>query len=559
MGKRAAIYCRVSHEEQVEGWSLDAQQELCLDLVIQKGWVVDPKHIYQEPGRSAKTDARPAFQRMMHFAQHKAFDCIIVHKLDRYSRSLVDVVKNVAVLEQAGIDLVSVTEPWVDSTGMGKFMLHLFSLLAQWDNENRARETAKGKAARARAGLWNGTLAFGYTTLGYLRRDLLQLGEQFEAGVIDQTSYTDQSSRIERHIEKWDHVADGDAIPHPINESGVLLAFESYRTGLYSDRDIAQILNDAGYRTTGNWGQQPFENDTVRPLLQNRFYLGETSYKGQPLPGRHDALINEGLFNECQEVRARRRGRTARNKPTFRVYPLSRLAVCAVSHQPLRGQPGSGGAIRYYRAPKRVAADVRQPMIPAEGAEQTLIAYLSQIQLPEDWRERVMAMVSGSEVMQETVEDQTRRLKGRLDRLKTLYKLGDIEEVAYMNERSDLLNQLEALQPAAIPELEAAATVLEQVGSLLQHATPQELKVIFHSLLTTVYLHAEHPGYVVAIEPKPVLKTLMDISLVPQFAATPNSGIMGQVDVGEFTEMAEWRRNPVAPALGTDSQSVVRF
>ena len=145
---RAALYSRVSHEEQVEGWSLDAQHELCLVLVNQRDWTVAPQHIHFEPGRSAKTDARPAFQRMMRQAQARQFDFIVVHKLDRFSRSLSDVVKNVALLKKAGVGLVSVSEPWVDTTTpQGEFMLHLFALLAQWDNQNRARETAKGKAA----------------------------------------------------------------------------------------------------------------------------------------------------------------------------------------------------------------------------------------------------------------------------------------------------------------------------------------------------------------------------------------------------------------------------
>ncbi len=82
---RAAIYSRVSHEEKVEGWSLDAQHELCLALAAQRGWTVAPQHIHFEPGRSAKTDARPAFQRMMRQARAKQFDHIIVHKLDRFT------------------------------------------------------------------------------------------------------------------------------------------------------------------------------------------------------------------------------------------------------------------------------------------------------------------------------------------------------------------------------------------------------------------------------------------------------------------------------------------
>lgn len=520
---RAAIYSRVSHEEQVEGWSLDAQHELCMALVQQRNWSIVPQHIHFEPGRSAKTDARPAFQRMMRQAQARQFDYIIVHKLDRFSRSLSDVVKNVALLKQAGVGLVSVSEPWVDTTTpQGEFMLHLFALLAQWDNQNRARETAKGKAARARAGFWNGVLAFGYTTLKYLRRDLLLLGEQFEKHDLDQEAYIRQTRTIEDYIERWLHMTEGDAIPHPRNKQGVILAYETYSLGNVSDRDVAVCLNEEGYRTTGNWGEQPFENDTVRPMLQNRFYLGETQYKGDWLPGRHEAIISEELFQKCQEARARRRSRTPRQKSGKRVYPLSRLALCAECEQPLRGQPNWQNR-RYYRAPKRADKACSGRMIPAVEAEQAVLEYLAQIRLPVDWRERVLAL---SQTKQgdtaESYETKKTRLENRLERLKTLYKLGDIEQDEYVMDRADIHNKLEALKPAQVPEMETAAAALEEIGGLLKQAKPEELEILFHSMLTTVYLHPEYPGYVVGIEPKPFLKELLDISMLPTW--TPPQG-----------------------------------
>src|SRR5579872_2689014 len=90
---RAVIYTRVSSEEQVLGWSLEAQRTQCLALVEARDW--EFIRIYEEPGRSAKTDLRPVFQRMMRDAELGRFDVIVVHKLDRFSRSLLDVVKNV--------------------------------------------------------------------------------------------------------------------------------------------------------------------------------------------------------------------------------------------------------------------------------------------------------------------------------------------------------------------------------------------------------------------------------------------------------------------------------
>jgi site-specific DNA recombinase len=548
--------------------------------VQQRDWSIAPQHIHFEPGRSAKTDARPAFQRMMRQAQARQFDFIVVHKLDRFSRSLSDVVKNVGLLKKAGVGLVFVSEPWVDTTTpQGEFMLHLFALLAQWDNQNRARETAKGKAARARAGFWNGTLAFGYTTLKFLKRELLSFGERFEKGESDQEAYIRHTRLIEDYMERWTHMTEGDAIPHLKNKYGVILAYEMYSIGNVSDHDVAVCLNEEGYRTTGNWGGKPFENDTVRPMLQNRFYLGETQYKGDWLRGRHEALISEELFQKCQEARAKRRSRTPRKKSNKRVYPLSRLALCAQCEQPLRGQPNWQDR-RYYRAPKRADRPCSGRMIPALEAEQAVLEYLAQIRLPDDWRERVLAISQAKRGDTESYETRKTRLENRLERLKTLYKLGDIEQDEYITERADIHNKLEALKPSQVPEMEEAATALEQIGALLKRANPEELDILFHSMLTTVYLHDDYPGYVVGIEPKPFLKDLMDVSMLPTWkspyheesdsddhdpdadgngngpnrnknhslvVAHQNNDIMGFVDAGEDHRVTVTDTMPVAP------------
>jgi DNA invertase Pin-like site-specific DNA recombinase len=111
---RAVSYIRVSREEQVEGWSLAAQRDQCAELAARRSW--DMAQVFEEPGRSAKTDLRPTFQRMMSQAEARRFDVIIVHKLDRFSRSLANVVRNVARLKEAKVGLVSVSEPWLDTT-----------------------------------------------------------------------------------------------------------------------------------------------------------------------------------------------------------------------------------------------------------------------------------------------------------------------------------------------------------------------------------------------------------------------------------------------------------
>src|SRR5690606_36541778 len=242
---------------------------------------------------------------------------------------------------------------------------------------------------------------------------------------------------------------------------------------------------------------------------------------------------------------------------------------------------------RYYRAPKRADRSCSGRMIPALEAEQAVLEYLAQIRLPADWRERVLELSQAKRGDTETYETRKTRLENRLERLKTLYKLGDIEQNEYITERADIHNKLEALKPSQVPEMEEAAAALEQIGSLLKRAKPEELEILFHSMLTTVYLHHDYPGYVVGIEPKPFLKELMDISMLPtwkppqgvgsasesddddpepdpdgngrggnrnedegEFVWSGNNGIMTSIDAGEDHWVAVTGSTPVAPAPG---------
>ncbi|MEO8611876.1 MAG: recombinase family protein [Chloroflexota bacterium] len=257
---------------------------------------------------------RPEFQRMMRDAEAGLLDVIIVHKLDRFSRSLVDTMTYLKQLNELGVSFVSVTESFDFTTPGGKMMMRMLAMFAEWYIDNLSQETSKGKKERARKGGWNGALPFGYTTVRRLRKMLLDLGDDFAAQKLDEEDYSRLANLLEETLEHYEgRTGETDALPCPINGHGVILAFEKYSQGIFSDLDVAQALNTEGYRTTGAWGQNPFGKDTITPMLQNRFYIGETSYQGkkkdakkQYIPGRHEPLISRELFEKCQEVRAKR-------------------------------------------------------------------------------------------------------------------------------------------------------------------------------------------------------------------------------------------------------------
>src|SRR5215204_1904430 len=264
VGTRAAVYVRVSSEEQVQGYSLAAQERAATDYCARHGW--DVSQVYRDEGRSARTDdvaKRPDFARMLADAEAGRVDVVVVHKLDRFSRNRRIAFEALDRLGRARVGFVSISEDMDHSTAQGQLMLTMLVGMGQFYSDNLSAETKKGKAERKRQGLYNGHLPFG--------------------------------------TAKGD---DGIPVPHPEDHAALVLAFELAAAGK-TDREVAQALNVAGYRTNGKRGANPFSKDTVRVILQNRFYLGELpDGQGGQVPGRHEAVIEPELFDRAQAARA---------------------------------------------------------------------------------------------------------------------------------------------------------------------------------------------------------------------------------------------------------------
>src|SRR5215210_487529 len=110
-GMRVAIYVRVLTEEQVEGYSLSAQERATEAFCEAKGWEITAR--YRDEGKSARTEVlakRPEFVRMLSDADAGRFDVIVVHKLDRFARNIRVTLDTLARLEQANVAFVSISE-----------------------------------------------------------------------------------------------------------------------------------------------------------------------------------------------------------------------------------------------------------------------------------------------------------------------------------------------------------------------------------------------------------------------------------------------------------------
>ncbi len=342
---RAGIYCRVSSEEQLDGYSIDAQLRACREFADARQWEVAKEYI--EEGKSARTDnleRRPLFRRAMQDSAAGELDVLIVHKLDRFARNIRVTFEYFEHLSRHGVLFASVSEQGMDfTTPIGKVMLATLAAFAQYYSDNLSQEVSKGKRERKLQGLYNGLLPFG------VRKGPDGIPER-----------------------------DPDTFP------GLMLAFNQAASGK-SDRQVAEMLNAAGYRTTGNMGNNPFSKDTVRGILTNRFYLGELPGRpDQRLSAKHGRLIDRDLFDQVALARARNRRQPKTVRLSARVYSLSGLLRCRECDGPMWVHQNTKGRARIYCRSRAQGLRCSNRGTFLDVYEAQLEAFLSQLVIPED-------------------------------------------------------------------------------------------------------------------------------------------------------------------------------
>src|SRR5437764_402912 len=157
---RCAIYTRKSSEEGLEQSfnSLDAQREAGEAYIAsqrQQGWIALPDH-YDDGGYTGGNMERPALQRLLADIADGMIDCVVVYKVDRLSRSLLDFARIIAVLDQRGTGFVSITQQFYTTASIGRLTLNILLSFAQFEQETIAERTRDKMAAARRKGKWVG-------------------------------------------------------------------------------------------------------------------------------------------------------------------------------------------------------------------------------------------------------------------------------------------------------------------------------------------------------------------------------------------------------------------
>lgn len=268
--KYCAVYTRKSTEEGLEQDfnSLDAQREACLSYIASQkaeGWI-SVMEAYDDGGYSGGTLDRPALKRLMEDIKAGKVNIIVVYKIDRLTRALMDFSKLVEVFDQYGVTFVSITQSFNTTTSMGRLTLNVLLSFAQFEREVIGERVRDKIAASKKKGMWMG----GSPPLGY---DI-----QFRQLVPNRA----EAKTVQHIFERYLH-----------HNNVIRLKQELDREKIFS-----KVLTYKDGRAAGG---KPFSRGALYALLSNPIYIGHIRHKDKTYEGQHEGIIPIELWTSVQE------------------------------------------------------------------------------------------------------------------------------------------------------------------------------------------------------------------------------------------------------------------
>jgi DNA invertase Pin-like site-specific DNA recombinase len=324
---RCAVYTRKSTEHGLDKAvnSLETQRDVCRAYIrcqSHRNWVELPHH-YDDGGYSGGTLIRPALNRLIGDIESGRVDMVVIYKIDRLTRSLLDFVRLVDVLEKYGVSFVSVTQSFDASDSMGRLILNVLLTFAQFERELMSDRVRDKKAAMIRKGLFAGGLPpFGY---------IVAKGGRL---IVD----PDRAGIVRELFDRYPRVSSVRQLTTNLRERGLV---------------TRRWTTSAGK----NKGGQPITAAVIRQILSNPLYAGFVVSRGEWIEAQVTPLVSREQWDLVQSVRLQRRV----------VRDPDRDFLVGILHDELgrrmrmgASAPGYGHRPRYYKAQDRSVGSKRQ-------------------------------------------------------------------------------------------------------------------------------------------------------------------------------------------------------
>ena len=433
------IWARVSSREQREGYSLDAQLRVTRERAQREEWTVLREFVVAE---SAKRGAeRVVFNEMLKWVKANArklkINFILAHKLDRTCRNMRDAVRLQELEDTCGIKLAFVENQFGPGAA-GALSFNVMAAVAQYYSDNLRTEVLKGIEEKVRQGWAAGLAPYGYKNVVGNKEEPIQ--------------------------------------PHSVNALAVQRIFELYSSGSYTFRQIAEVMEREGYTYQPSYPR--FHRTAVSYILNNRFYVGMVTFRGQTYAGKHKPIIDLQVFERCQDL-LKGKNRRVRDAHHYLAGGMFTCAHCGygVSGERIvrRMKSGKTHEYIYYRcgnlspAPDHPVVRWRQDQL-----EEAIQRDLATMRIPDETRREWVRRSLATRCNDQTVirEEQNRAARKRLteidqmqQRLLDGYLAGGVDKEVFTAKSTELKIEIgrlrERLADAKAPGAEFSQYVLE--------------------------------------------------------------------------------------------------
>ena len=309
-GKKYVAYLRVSTEMQVDGFSLDGQNNRIARFGEREEMICVGK--YEDAGKSGKSiEGRPEFKRMLAEIENGLqVDYVLVYKLSRFGRNAADILNSLALIQSYGVELICVEEGIDSSQTSGKLLISVLSAVAEIERENILEQTMNGRKEKARQGGWNG----GPAPFGYMLKD-------------NQLIVNEEEAKYVRDIfNKFVNENIGySGIAKYLNLQGVEKnARKSNQTKWWSAHFVKIILDNPVYCGKIAFGRRTREKikgtrNDYRTIYADDYILCD---------GKHEAIIDDELWEKAKDKRKQTGFKPVSRIGKDRIHLLTGLIRC---------------------------------------------------------------------------------------------------------------------------------------------------------------------------------------------------------------------------------------
>ena len=452
--KRAVGYIRVSDDSQIDGYSLDAQQEEIERWCQRKGYRLIKAYV--EAGVTAHSDRiekRPQLVQLLQDAENREFGIVLVHSLCRWARRLRIQIQALDRLARARVDFTSVTEAFDSTTIQGRLMLNQMGSFNEYFSDQLGQHVRKAFRLIVESGLLIGPVSFAYV-------------------------------RQEKGLPALVIAQEAEAVHE---------AFRRRDEG-QSYGQIAAWMNAQGFYTRVG---HAFTAHAVKDILNNHFYCGYVKYQGKEYHGKHEPIIPEELF---QRVQARKQKRFLVRTVHGPAGLLQGMVACAHCGQGLQSDRHREKPM--YRERHAHDCPTNNRALTAEIVDKQIATIVHSLDFHADWRQRMAEYAVSNH---DGPDPATLREKRR--RLVRAYGDGGYSDEEYKVRLAEIDRQIEQSCTVTPPAMEEAVALFSNIPILWNEATVDERRRLLRTLIEVAYVDLE-TRHVTKIKPTLVLRTL---------------------------------------------------